>query len=286
MREYKTIDMHMHSTVSDGTDTPEEILERVKEAGIEIFSLTDHDAVSGCALLKKVLKENDPVFVTGAEFSCRDDKGRYHILGYGYDPEAKAITELVNKGHRLRMRKVRKRLELLESDYGFSFTEKEIKELYSNKNPGKPHIANLMVKHGFAGTKEEAFSKYLNRLRVRLGFLDPGEVISAIIGAGGIPVLAHPVYGDGDQLILGEDMDLRLKHLTGYGLMGVEAFYSGFTGRMTRWMLEYADKYDLLVSAGSDYHGKNKMIELGDTGMEPGQEYHERLWRFIEKVSG
>ena len=78
----------MHSTVSDGTDRPEEILKLVKEAGIELFSITDHDAVKACTSIREKWKKGDPAFITGAEFSCKDDQGKYHILGYGYDLKA------------------------------------------------------------------------------------------------------------------------------------------------------------------------------------------------------
>ena len=270
MNERKRIDLHMHSTVSDGTDTPEEILERVKDAGITFFSLTDHDAIKGCLVLRQILTKGDPQFVTGVEFSCRDGEGRYHILGYGYDPEAAPIQGLVKRGHGMRMDKVRTRLELLESIYGFSF-------------PGE-EIQSLMVKYGYAKTKDEAMKEYLNKLKVHLGYLSPKEAIAAILASGGIPVLAHPIYGNGDQLILNEDMDRRLRRLTDFGLRGVEAFYSGFTGLMIRQMLRFADQYDLLVTAGSDYHGKNKLIELGDTGIEPGTELPVRMCRFLEEV--
>ncbi len=285
MKELKTIDLHMHSTVSDGTDTPAELLSRVKEAGIGLFSLTDHDAIKGCVTLRQLLKDGDPSFVTGVEFSCMDEEGRYHILGYGYDPDAASIQSLVNKGHGIRMSKVRARLELLESKYGFSFPAEEIQALLARDNPGKPHIANLMVKLGYAKTKEEAMAQFLNKLKVRLGYLTPEEAIAGILAGGGIPVLAHPTYGNGDQLILSEDMDRRLRRLTGFGLRGVEAFYSGFSGLMIREMLRFADQYDLLVTAGSDYHGRNKLIEPGDTGLEPGMDYPERLCRFLEEIS-
>ena len=276
----------MHSTVSDGTDTPAELLAHVKEAGIGLFALTDHDAIKGCVILRQLLAEGDPQFVTGAEFSCRDGEGQYHILGYGYDPEAASMLGLVEKGHRIRMNKVLTRLELLKSTFGFSFPEEEIRSLLARDNPGKPHIANLMVKYHYARNKEEAMSAYLNKLRVRLGYLSPEEAIAGILAGGGIPVLAHPTYGNGDQLILGEDMDRRLRRLIGFGLRGAEAFYSGFSRRMVREMLDFADKYDLLVTAGSDYHGRNKLIELGDTGLEPGAEYPARLRRFLEEASG
>ena len=102
---------------------------------------------------------------------------------------------------------------------------------------------------------------------------------------GGVPVLAHPSYGDGDQLIMGEEMDRRLRRLKEFGLRGIEAYYSGFTARITRELMNFADKYDLLVTAGSDFHGRNKLVQLGDTGLEPGDEFPERLCRFLDEVS-
>ena len=101
------MDFHMHTTVSDGTDTPEMILERVRQLGIQMFSVTDHDALKGCKVIQSVLAENDPVFVSGVEFSCRDEDGQYHILGYGYDVDSPAIRQVVEMGHQYRMNKVR-----------------------------------------------------------------------------------------------------------------------------------------------------------------------------------
>ena len=93
------IDLHMHTTISDGTDTPEEILEQVRETGLDVFSVTDHDAILAGCRIAPLLRRADPLFVTGVEFSCRDQYGQYHILGYGYNPEARAIRRIVEKGH-------------------------------------------------------------------------------------------------------------------------------------------------------------------------------------------
>lgn len=287
MKYPQIIDLHIHTSVSDGTDTPTELLAHIKKAGIELFAVTDHDAIKGCDIILHTRKGDDPVFLTGVEFSCRDEEGLYHILGYGYDPEAVSMHDLVEKGHRIRMSKVHTRLDYLNSEFGISFPEEEIRDLLALDNPGKPHIANLMVKYGYAETKEQAMKEYLNKIRIRLEFLSPEEAISGILAGGGIPVLAHPTYGNGDQLILTADMDRRLCRLTGYGLRGVEAFYSGFTQKITRELLDFADKYDLYVTAGSDYHGRNKLIELGDTGLiewPNWPEYPERLCRFLEDV--
>ena len=104
----------MHTTFSDGTETPEEVLERVRELGLEIFSVTDHDATGGCEVINGFLRKGDPVFINGVEFSCRDDLGKYHILGYNYDPESESILHVVETGHAYRIRKVSLRLEHLK----------------------------------------------------------------------------------------------------------------------------------------------------------------------------
>ena len=280
----KIIDLHMHTTVSDGTDTPAEILVRVKEAGIELFSVTDHDAVKGCLQIQAVLGPGDPQFITGAEFSCKDEEGKYHILGYGYDPMSAAMQKLIALGHGYRMNKLAARLAFLEKEFAVKLPKEAIDELYAMDNPGKPHIGNLMVRYGFAETKDAAIRDFLNKLHAPTQYVRPEEAIEGILGSGGIPVLAHPFYGSGDQLILGQEMEDRLKKLMGFGLQGVEAFYSGFTKRLWEQMLKYAEKYGLYVTAGSDYHGANKLVVLKDTGCENAAEGPEGLQRFLRDV--
>ena len=278
------IDLHMHTTASDGTDTPEEILARVREAGITFFSVTDHDAVKACRTVLDSRRPGDPEFITGAEFSCRDEEGQYHVLGYGYDPEAPSILALVNKSHARRMEKFHARVTFLETEFGFRFPREEIAKLEALNNPGKPHLGNLMVRFGYAESKEQAIREFINKLSLPDDFIRPEQAITGILAAGGIPVLAHPFYGDGDQLILGQEMDRRLRRLMDFGIRGVEAFYSGFSEKMTGEMLALAERYDLLVTAGSDYHGKNKLISLGDTGLEDASQGPAGLLRFFAEV--
>lgn len=275
------IDLHMHSTVSDGTDTPAKLLQKVREAGIRVFSVTDHDAVKSGRIIRGLLKRGDPVFIPGAEFSCKDENGKYHILGYGFNPENEAINALVDYAHALRMKKVTARLDFLKSEFGFAFPEEEIYRLLSLDNPCKPHIGNLMVKYGYAETKEEAISRFIDKKRFKSEYLSPGEAISSILASGGIPVLAHPFYGSGDELIVGEEMGIRLQRLIAYGLKGIEAFYSGFSDKLRKDALLLADRYDLFVTAGSDYHGENKMVRLGDTGLSAEMGQPPRLKEFL-----
>ena len=284
MNERK-IDLHMHSTCSDGSDTPEALLQRVREAGITLFALTDHDTYRGYALLHGLLRDGDPRMLTGVEFSCRDEDGKYHILGYRFNPDHPAIREVVEAGHRLRMQKVRTRLERLASELHVVFPEEEIRALLALDNPGKPHIGNLMVKYGYAQTKEQAITEQINKLHVSSGYIRPEQAIRGILGAGGIPVLAHPILGSGDELILGEELDGRIRRLMDAGLQGLECFYSGFTPRMRREALALAERYDLLVTAGSDYHGTNKLVALGDTKLDRAREIPEGLRRFLAETA-
>ena len=281
------IDLHMHSVVSDGTDTPLELLMKVKERGIDLFSLTDHDAIKGCEIILQKIrtsKEPLPLFITGAEFSCRDEEGKYHILGYGYDPNGDSMRAIVAHGHSLRITKLKQRLSFIKERFGFDFDEKDIRWLFELDNPGKPHIANLMVRYGYARDKKEAFDSFLNQKRFRNEYVRPEEAIESILKSGGIPVLAHPAYGDGDQIIVGEELDARIRRLMDFGLQGVEAYYSGFTPRLQSSLLALAEKYDLYVTAGSDYHGTNKMIPLAENNLASAKEGAPGLQRFINKM--
>ncbi len=278
------LDLHMHSSVSDGTDTPEALLCRVREAGLGLFSLTDHDAALGCLRIRARLAPGDPAFLTGAEFSCKDEEGKYHILGYGFDPASPPVEKLIGTGHALRMEKVNGRLAYLRSEFGFEFPEEELSALLALDNPGKPHIGNLMVKYGYAETKEQAIRDFIDLAPVEDRYLSPEEAVRGILEGGGIPVLAHHALGSGDQYIVGEAMDRRLRRLRDFGLRGVEAFYSGFTDAMQAEMLAFAEKYGLYVTAGSDFHGRNKPVRLGDNRLDTVREYPKPLFRFLEAV--
>ena len=278
------IDLHMHTTVSDGTDTPEEITAKVKEAGITVFSVTDHDAIKAGKIIRRSLGEGDPRFVPGVEFSCRDKDGKYHILGYGFDPESTSLNQLVNRGKMLRMEKLLDRVGYLHEKFGIDLPEDEIFGLLAKSNPGKPHLANLMVKYGFAASFREAMDKYLERLPSAAEYITPEEAIVGILSGGGIPVLAHPVFGSGREKLDADEMKRRLIKFTAVGLEGIEAFYSGFPPAVSAWLVSLADQYNLLVTAGSDYHGTNKTVALGETGLPAPSEYPEALRRFLDRV--
>ena len=278
------IDLHMHTVISDGTDDLPLLLKNVQDAGIEIFSITDHDAIRGGIEMPDLLTEGSPAFIRGVEFSCKDELGKYHILGYGYDPDIPGIAEVVEMGHNFRMKKNEARLNYLREEFGFVFPDEALEKFYARDNPGKPHIGNMMVELGYAKTKDEAIRDFVDRKRFQGEYVNPKIAIEGILASGGIPVLAHPSYGSGDDLIVGEEMENRLLHLLPYGLAGVEAYYSGFTKKLENEILGLAEKYELYVTAGSDYHGRNKLVVIGDNGLDDIADAPESLRQFLRDV--
>ncbi|MBQ3792320.1 MAG: PHP domain-containing protein, partial [Clostridia bacterium] len=212
------IDLHMHSTFSDGTDSPEELLRKARSEGLRLFSITDHDDVSSGKAVRALLKKDDPAFLPGVEFSCRDEYGKYHILGYGFDPDSSSVQSVVRRGHELRLARLQQRIDGLKTVFGITLPEEEIELLRKMDSPGKPHFGLLLVKYGFAETKKEAIEKYLNPLPVDSVYVRPGEAMEGILRGGGVPVLAHPFYGDGEDRLGPEEMEERLKHLIRCGL--------------------------------------------------------------------
>ena len=278
----------MHSTWSDGTDTPRDLLKKVREAGIDVFSVTDHDEYRGILELNKHQgkqpEDGAPAFIPGTEFSCRDGDDKFHILGYAYDTEAPSIRGLFEDVRTIRMQKAENRIRFLKQNFGFTFSDEEYSALIRNHNPGKPHIAKLMVNHGYAEDISEAIDRYIGRYHGPERRIKPEEAIEAILSAGGLPVLAHGPFGDGGQNLGPEEMERRVSRLKAAGLAGVEAYYSGFSAAQRDMMLGLADRNGLTVTAGSDYHGGNKKVRLGDTGCADASRGPGGLLKFMEAV--
>lgn len=260
-------DFHIHSTASDGTDTPAQIVDKIKGLGIHSFSITDHDNVDG---VKEVLNNadlNNLNFYTGVEFSCRTGK-LCHILGYGFDVNSPYIDELMALQRQIHSEKMRQRLQGLKDVYGICFNEEDLSWLASQNRRGKPHLARLLIKNGYADSIEEAFKKYHSRIHTNVAELSPRTAIQAIKNAGGIAIWAHPLGGEGEIHLSGQRFFDELNILISCGVDGLECFYSRYTDAEKQFLLECAENNKLLVSGGSDYHGKNKDIFLGQLGSE------------------
>ena len=256
------VDLHMHSTASDGTDSPAVLLENVRAAGIRTFSVTDHDTIDG-ALTMEALVPADMTYVRGVEVSCYTEVEKCHILGYAYDPDCPAFQEVLEEGHRRRRAKFDQRVAWLASEHGIVLTKAEIEDLLAIGSVGKPHLGNLLARKGYAADKNEAITKFINPCPVTQDRVEAGFAIRGILAAGGIPVWAHPYGGTDEKEIPEDDFRRQLQLLLSEGIRGLECWYSHYPEEKVESLLAAAREHHLLVSGGSDYHGKNKPVWLG-----------------------
>lgn len=271
----KIIDLHTHTNYSDGDLSPYELIRLAIEKRVGILGITDHDTLDG---IKQIDKTNSLIvdsgiqIIDGVELSAKVSKGRMHILGYDIDINNVNINKEMEKIKDNSINSVLSIMEQIKRDYGIVFGYSDIKELVnSNHNLGRPDLAKLCVKYGYASSIQDAFNKYLieayNKTRSTSKGLSYQECIELILQSKGIPILAHP-----KSLELPEkEFLILLKEMINSGLKGIEVYHSSHTEEEIKYYLEIANKYDLLISGGSDYHGKTIKpdIELG-TGKNNG----------------
>ena len=252
-----TIDLHMHTTASDGSDAPRQLLEELQKSGITTFSVTDHDTISG-ALSMEALVPAGMRYIRGIEFSCITAAGKCHILGYGYDPADPVFRATLAEGRELRLQNLDKRIAFAEDTLGFRLTEEEFTWLHSLESPGKPHLAQILIDRGFANEIQDAIHKYINPCKISRERIDAVTAVKAILHAGGIPVWAHPLGGEGEKRLTVERFQAQLATLLSYGLRGLECYYSRYSPEEEDFLTGTARAEGLLISGGSDYHGTVK----------------------------
>lgn len=255
------IDMHVHSTFSDGTYSVEALAAAAKRRHLSLLSLTDHDTTAGLPPFKAACEKAGVTSLPGIELSAAAPY-TLHILGFRIDAGDAALNERLAYVRRMRDERNETICANLRK-LGFDITVAEARELSGGEVVARPHLARLMVQKGFAGSYAEAFSKYIGDggsayvPRVRL---TAEECVSLITGAGGLPVLAHP-YQTGFE---GEELERLLARLRDAGLWGLEAVYSSHSAEQIYSYLALAEKFGLYPTAGSDFHGGNSPgIDLG-----------------------
>lgn len=261
----RKIDLHLHTTASDGSDTLRELLRLAKEAGLTVISVTDHDTLAGCIEAINI-PECGVKIITGIEFSCHhcgECDFDCHILGYGFDPESPELLGAIAHGREMRQAKLEARLEYLYTRFGIRFDGEELEWLHSLNSVARPHLGSLLVKRGVAKDMAEAMDTYLKGDGFPDDRIDAAEAIDAIAKAGGISVYAHPLGGEGERRLTREELSPRVDALRRLGLGGLECYYSRYSSEDSALLSELAEERGLLKSAGSDYHGKNKTVELG-----------------------
>lgn len=278
------IDLHCHTTCSDGSDPPAALVRLAAEAGIRYLSITDHDTTAAYDEALPIADDLGLELLNGVELSLDFAGGTFHLLGYLIDRSCPALVEALARVQEWRATRNVQMVERLAA-MGLPIDLAGVEALAAGGQIGRPHLARLLVDRGAAATVAEAFERYLSRnspAYVRRPRLSPAEGIALVHAAGGAAVLAHPY-----QLRLGDD-DLRA-HLTDWselGLDGVEVYYSQHTPAMVEQYLGLAQELRLAVTGGSDYHGVAKPgIALGDlpAGVPPADELLAGLRRAAER---
>ncbi|CAN5426068.1 PHP domain-containing protein [soil metagenome] len=267
------IDLHCHSTASDGTLPPREVLRLANNRGLTALALTDHDTIGGIADAADEAAKLGIDFLPGIEISCEYAPGTMHILGYGVDPKSAVLTDMTEKlieGRDNRNPKIIAKLQEL----GVAITMDEVEKQAAGGLPasagntksviGRPHIAAILVRKGYVSSIKQAFNEYLapgGKAYFDKERLSSKQALGMILDSGGLPVLAHAF-----QLRCDNDSQLEtvVKNLLDQGLAGIEVLHSDHDAAWVDKCNRLADRYQLLKTGGSDFHGGNKHnIDLG-----------------------
>jgi 3',5'-nucleoside bisphosphate phosphatase len=257
------IDLHAHTTASDGSLTPTELVALAKETGLSALGVTDHDTVDGLAEATAAAREAGLTLVPGVELSVDYPHGQFHLLGYFVDFTHPPLLERLQYLRDYRSRRNEKMVELMQQA-GLPITMADLEREAGGDVIGRPHMALAMVRKGIVSSTQEAFDRYLadgrpyHLPKVRL---QPPEAIELLHGAGAVTVLAHPKYLKIDDPTMLRAELARFKEM---GLDGIEVFYSQYTEAETVLYQQLARDLGFVVSGGSDFHGASKpTVKLG-----------------------
>jgi len=265
----KFADLHLHTNFSDGTFSPEELAEHGQRLGLAALALTDHDSVEGCARMATACAAAGIVFIPGTELTAEYADTEVHFLGYFIDTGNERLLAEIAKFQVVRQNRIREMVARL-NELNMPLEADAVFALANCKSPGRPHVARALVKAKLCGSLDEAFRRFLKKNRpawVPKAKVSALEAIELIHQAGGLAVMAHPGLNRTDNII---------PPLVDAGLDGIECFHTKHSTALAERYLEIADKFNLLVTGGSDCHGFSKGKPLIGTVKLP-YEYVERL---------
>ena len=264
----REIDLHTHTTASDGSDEPAEVVRKAAQLGLQAIAVTDHDTVTG---IPEALAEGERLgveVIPGIEVSADYRGNRAHILGLFIDPYAESLRPVLDWADNQRLLRNGRIVEALAAD-GFDISMAALLEEYPASMLGRPHIAEHLMNKGYVSSVQEGFERYLDkgrpyyRARERISLQEAARCIGA---AGGIAIIAHPLQYRYDD----EEVLRYIRTALDAGCTGFEAFYSEHSPDQQQRLLELAERLDVPVSGGSDYHGTRKpAIRLG-SGISDG----------------
>ena len=272
------IDLHTHTTASDGTDSPFALVNKALSAGIAVLGITDHDTTSGWA--EAVSAARKPISLAlGAEISTLTSDGiSVHMLGLLFDGENPEIQAMLSGARDTRIPRMKKMVELLQAD-GFSITMDDVVAATpEGATLGRPHLADALVKNGVVKSRDEAFSELLtndSKYYVTHATPTPEVAIGVIKAAGGVSVIAHPMASR-----RGEVISISIfADLVAAGLNGIEVDHRDHTSNERAELRKVASELDLVITGASDYHGLGKLNSLGENLTDPAQ------WERLESLA-
>ena len=278
------IDLHTHSTASDGTDSPADLVRKAAQAHLAVLALTDHDTLAGLDEAEEEAKQRNIVFVRGCEISTATPWGEAHFLGLWIPEEPEktarleAALEKVRMGRKERNLRIAEKLRALGLDVSYEAAE----ALAGGAVVGRPHFAALLCSMGVVKDRREAFRQYLGKDGLAYEprrLMSPGEVVSLLKSTGAVVSMAHPRLLHAPV----EELDHLVVGLKEQGLDALEAYHSEHDAGDVRLCVELAARYDLQLSGGSDYHGlakPNISLGRGKGGLRVGLGVYDELMRY------
>ncbi|MDD5510260.1 MAG: PHP domain-containing protein [Dehalococcoidales bacterium] len=272
------VDLHIHSTASDGRLSPAEIVAKAAGLGLTVIALTDHDTTDGIAPARAAADDFPGLrVIPGVELSADFAQGEVHILGYfidGTHQELRAGLEAMRNSRSERAREMIVKLDNL----GVHIEWPRVQEIAGSGSVGRPHLALAMLEKGYVGSFREAFTNYIGRgapAYAERRKVTPVEAVELILRAGGLPVLAHPLFIN--------DWRGMVVELKGAGLVGIEAYYNGYTAQEIDSLRVMAEKHGLITTGGSDFHGIDAGIETALGGVDVPVEVVGRMAALAEQ---
>jgi 3',5'-nucleoside bisphosphate phosphatase len=251
------VDLHCHTTASDGALSPAEVVGRAAHYALTVIAVTDHDTTAGIAAAQAAAQAHELTVIPGVEINTDVPGNEVHVLGYFIDYTNKEFSDELVRLREGRLGRARRVVELLAT-LGVRIRLERVLEI-AGGSVGRPHVAQAIIEAGYASTISEAFDRYLGRNAPayvpRMKFA-PTEACQLIRRAGGVPVLAHPVsFGPGGVIRDRPGLEALLVELAGAGLMGLEAYYPGYDAVTSEYLMGLARRHNLLLTGGSDFHG-------------------------------
>ena len=272
------VDLHIHSTASDGRLSPEEVVGKSAERGLTVIALADHDTVDGIAPALAAARAFPGLrVIPGIEISTDVPRGEVHVLGYFIDYTSHELKVRLDKMRDSRQDRARRTIAKL-GELGIHIEWQQVQEIAGGGSIGRPHVAQAMLDKGYVASIKEAFTKYLGRdgpAHVKWQKMTPMRVVELIQRVKGLPVLAHPLTIN--------DLETMVIELKAVGLVGIEAYYNGYTANEVSRLVGLADRHHLITTGGSDYHGIDPATETKIGGNDVPIEAAERLIALAEQ---